>query len=121
MFAVSYHYDKLLATLVDRPPRLSKRFFDCRMPLDINNHELLTEDPLETMRIQQSLTSDGWNPNSKYSCATWARLRFMVASLREDVLEYSFQPLTTDSVANLKCVGVILLPILIAIYANSTL
>lgn len=102
---VVYHSDKLMSVLDDRPPNISIRYADCRMPLDLTDSELLASDPAELFRSQQNLTHDGWSVEERYSSSTWARLRFQVAVMREEVLEYNFQSPTPENVERLKCVS----------------
>ncbi|KAE9367110.1 hypothetical protein N431DRAFT_83075 [Stipitochalara longipes BDJ] len=88
-FAASFQFDKFVSALVDRPPRLLKRFSDCRMPLDLTDEELLSSETEEQARA--SLTTDGWNPKIRYIPATWHRLRYMIGTLREEILEYNYR------------------------------
>ena len=102
MFVATYHHDKMIATLCDRPPRLLRRYSDCKMPLDLTDEELLIEDPLQLATLLRNLTSEGWCAEHRYSNSSWARLRFSLAMSREEVLEYSYQPLTPDIILKLK-------------------
>lgn len=102
VFVVVYHSDKLMSVLDDRPPNISIRYADCRMPLDLTDQALLASDPAELIRSQQNLTSDGWSIEERYSSSTWARLRFQVAVMREEVLEYNFQLPTPENGEKLK-------------------
>lgn len=102
LYASVFHQDKLLATLMDRPPRISKRYSDCQMPLDLTYSEMLTEDPAEIEKLLKTLTIDGWSLERKFCSSGWARLRFNVAAVREEVLEFPFQPSSPEQIARLK-------------------
>ncbi|EXJ86772.1 hypothetical protein A1O3_03726 [Capronia epimyces CBS 606.96] len=99
-FAASFQFDKFVSALVDRPPRLLKRFSDCRMPLDLNDEELLSSETEEQARA--SLTADGWSPKIRYIPATWHRLRYMIGTLREEVLEYNYREPRPETEALIK-------------------
>lgn len=101
-YAASFHIDKALAALADRPPRILKRFSDFRMPLDLSENELLTTDNVEIDRCRQRLTADGWCKESRYSPATYQRLRYIVAAIREELLEVQFWPIQSDAAEKLK-------------------
>lgn len=71
------------------------------MPLDLADDELFA-DPPEFEQARLSLTSEGWNAEGKYFSSTWARLRYILAVFREEVLEYPFRPLTSENITKLK-------------------
>ena len=97
----AYQLDKFIATLLDLPPRILRRYSDCKMPLELTDQELLSEpDELATARAR--LSPDGWRPDVQYIPATWQRLRFELGVLREDILEYPFLPPTLENNAALK-------------------
>lgn len=99
-FASVYQVDKVICTFLDRPPRILRRFSDCKMPLDLSDKELLAE-PNEANQFSQSLGPDGWNPTPRYLSSTWARLRYILGVFREEVMEFPFRPLTPENKAKL--------------------
>lgn len=102
LYAAVFHQDKLLATLMERPPRISKRYSDCQLPLHLTDTEMLTDDPAEIEKLLQTLTSDGWSLERKFCSSGWLRLRCNVAAVREEVLEYPFQPSSPEQIDRLK-------------------
>ncbi|KAE8371329.1 putative fungal-specific transcription factor [Aspergillus bertholletiae] len=89
IFAASYRTDKNLATFLGRPPRLPYHYCDVGLPLDLDDHTLVL-DPVSLDRAVRQLTPDGWGTvNGGLRPATVIRLRYMVARLREQVMELS--------------------------------
>jgi hypothetical protein len=101
VFAKAYHKDKVLASLFDRPPRLLRRYSDTMMPLDLTDMEILA-NPTELLEARDKLNSDGWNSEERFCASTWTRVRFILAELLEEVLEYKFHAITTETVVKLK-------------------
>ncbi|KAF7185439.1 hypothetical protein HII31_13228 [Pseudocercospora fuligena] len=99
-----YQFDKFVATLFDRPPRISKRYSDCHMPLELTDDELLG-DRRKFEEACSKLMPSGWSIEAKLCSATWVRLRYIWTAFREEVLEYPFRLLTAETVAGLKVVA----------------
>jgi hypothetical protein len=70
------------------------------MPLDLNDEELLSGETEE--QAQASLTADGWNQKIRYIPATWHRLRYMIGTLREEILEYNYREPSPETEALIK-------------------
>lgn len=87
-FAAAFQIDKFIATLLDRPPRILRRYSDCSLPLDLTDEDLLA-GPDHLSDVCSALTEDGWSPRTQYTSATWQRLRFAAAAFRERILEFS--------------------------------
>ncbi|KAF7588523.1 hypothetical protein BBP40_005550 [Aspergillus hancockii] len=88
LFAAAYHLDKSIATFLGRPPRISFRHSDCRLPLDINDNAL--EGDLAELEVAlQSLDSEGWNTQGVIQRASLLRQRFLISTFREEILEVS--------------------------------
>jgi hypothetical protein len=85
LFAAVYQLDKSIATFLGRPPRVSWRHSDCRLPLDISDEALTGSREL----AQRSVTVEGWSCHAVYQRAAWIRLRFLVSTFREEILELS--------------------------------
>lgn len=98
---VIYHWDKVVATFFQRPPRLSKRFSDCKLPLDLRDSELLGS-PAALNEARSKLTSEGWNPEGAYCSTTWYRMRFQASTLLEDQWQYKDQQPTLENINKLK-------------------
>ncbi|KAF2108880.1 hypothetical protein BDV96DRAFT_605314 [Lophiotrema nucula] len=54
---------------------------------------------------RQKLTPDGWNSEGIYTITAWTRVRSVLSTIREDILEYKFKPTTAESQMRLdsKC------------------
>ncbi|EME48148.1 hypothetical protein DOTSEDRAFT_147401 [Dothistroma septosporum NZE10] len=100
-FVAAYQLDKFIATLLDLPPRILRRYSDCKMPLELTDEQLLS-DPEALAQARARLSPDGWSPDKQYIPATWQRVRFQLGMLREDILEYPFLPPTLENNAALK-------------------
>lgn len=93
-FARAYRNDKYVATLLDRPPRLLRSRSNTQMPLDLSDDELLADlDGFAMARARLSV--DGWSVGS-FNAATWARFRFVIAAMTEEIFEYRWRPMTTE-------------------------
>ncbi|KAE8411493.1 hypothetical protein BDV36DRAFT_301777 [Aspergillus pseudocaelatus] len=82
-FAVVYSMDKTIATILGRPPSLTRHYCVLKPPLDI-------DDDIDTSYYEQSLQmldSNGWNTDGKRRPSTIVRLRFLLATIREEILE----------------------------------
>lgn len=100
-FAKAYYLDKVFAAVFNRPPRISSRYADCKLPLDISDDELFTSsNKLE--QTQCNLTQDGWNTDGKHRAATWARIRYILAQYREETVEYQFRSLQPADAMKLR-------------------
>lgn len=100
-FVKSYYLDITLSSLVNRPPRILRRYSDCKVPLNLANEDIFL-DAAQVARAISKLTLDGWNTESKYFPTSCIRLRFMAAEIREAVLEYEFRPLTQENIVELR-------------------
>ena len=101
VFARVYHYDKSMASIFDRPPRVLKRYSDCEIPLNLSDEEVLSE-PVVLDEARRRLTEDGWNTEEKYFSSTWTRIRYLTAGLREEILEGELHTMTADRIARLQ-------------------
>ncbi|EIT83012.1 hypothetical protein AO1008_10481 [Aspergillus oryzae 100-8] len=104
LFGTSFRWDKNLATLLGRPPRLPYHYCETSLPLDIDDDSILHRDSPEP--LLQQLGPDGWNitgvNNGTLRHATLLRLRFMISVLREQVLELSLGRRTPDFTEKLR-------------------
>ncbi|PWY73577.1 hypothetical protein BO70DRAFT_319779 [Aspergillus heteromorphus CBS 117.55] len=88
MLSVSHRADKNLATLFGRPPRLPHSYCNATLPLDIADDDLLLNAP-SLHSVLEGLDDDGWNIEGKLLPATVIRIRHILSTLREQVLELS--------------------------------
>lgn len=78
--------DKFLATLVGRPPLLTRRFCYIKPPLDLDDSALLSDKEMFRARVQ-GLDADGWETDGRFHSTTLLRVRMMVAMIRDEILE----------------------------------
>lgn len=103
-FAAAYHIDKLVCTFFERPPRILRRFSDCKMPLDLLDDELLA-DSIKAEQTGFQLDSEGWSPTARFASSTWARIRYVLGVFREEILEFPFRQFTAENKAKLMQVS----------------
>ncbi|THC89003.1 hypothetical protein EYZ11_011544 [Aspergillus tanneri] len=108
VFIACFRTDKNLATFLGRPPRLPGLYCDTDLPLDIEDNSLmLDEAPLQ--QLLSKLSPDGWNESAASSDgrirpATAIRVRFMIGTVREQVLALSIGKKTKTFHADLQTV-----------------
>jgi hypothetical protein len=85
----------------DRPSRITSRYSDCELPLDLTDYDLCAE-PAELILARQKLTPEGWNPEGMYTSTAWTRVRSILSRIREDILEYNFKPATAETQMRLE-------------------
>lgn len=89
-FVRAYYLDKVFAAVFNRPPRITARHADCNLPLDLSDDEIFTSsDKIE--QAKDRLTQNGWNTDGRYRAATWARIRYILAEFREEIVEYQYR------------------------------
>lgn len=71
-----------------------------KLPLDITDDELFSYTTEEEAKM--NLTPDGWCPKPRYIPATWHRLRYMIGTFREEVLEYNYRTPSPETEALLR-------------------
>lgn len=86
IFVAAYARDKVYATFLGRPPRLSYRYCKMELPLDLSDAQLFLEGP-ELEAVIASLDSNGWNTSGNIGRKTWLRVWFQHCKLREEILE----------------------------------
>ena len=90
-FAAAFIVDKQLATLIGRPPRLSKRYSNCRLPLDLSDKEIMLQDS-DLSRKKASLDANGWNTEGKVTRTGCLRARVIATQIRDEILELGLGP-----------------------------
>ncbi|CAG8100229.1 unnamed protein product [Penicillium olsonii] len=94
-FAAAYQLDKSIATFLGRPPRMPWRYADCRMPLDISDEALAT-DNMVLDYAHDYIDESGWSLHGVVQRSSWMRVRFIVSTFRDEILEVSLRKLTPD-------------------------
>lgn len=87
--------DKQLATFLGRPPRISWRYCDVQLPLDISYDELMAEPSVRDAAISK-LDANGWNTAGSLAKAAWTRIALLTGYIREDILELSLSRRVED-------------------------
>ncbi|KGO37198.1 Transcription factor, fungi [Penicillium expansum] len=100
-FAAAYQLDKSIATFLGRPPRIPWRYADCRMPLDISDEALAT-DNIVLNYSHDYLDENGWNTHGVVQRSSWIRVRFIISTFRDEILEVSLQNVTPEMENMLK-------------------
>jgi len=94
-FAAIYSADKDVATFLGRPPRISHRYCNLQLPLDLEFHQVVAERG-DLRLLSNKFDEKGWNWDGVLSWATFARARLLMSFIREDVLELSLGFSVTD-------------------------
>jgi hypothetical protein len=102
-FATIYQVDKYIATLFDLPSRLSRHYSNVVLPLDLSYDELFVER-IGSEEALRRVGDHGWSKSGKYTNSTSVRLRYILARVREEILDYQLYPLTTECKDDLKLV-----------------
>ncbi|PWY82157.1 hypothetical protein BO70DRAFT_336493 [Aspergillus heteromorphus CBS 117.55] len=88
LMGASISFDKQLATFLGRPPRISSRFCNTTLPLDLSFEEIVAEPSIRDAAISK-LDANGWNTDGSTAKAMWARIPLLMGHVREDILELS--------------------------------
>lgn len=96
LFAAAYQLDKSLATFLGRPPRIPKRYTDCKIPKDLSDDALAT-DKRDLSHLRGDLDEDGWNTGLLFQRSTWIRVRYIMMTFRDEILEVSMQNITPET------------------------
>lgn len=100
-FAAAYQLDKSIATFLGRPPRIPWRYADCRMPLDISDEALATDNTVSNYS-HDYIDENGWSRNGVVQRSSWIRVRFIISTFRDEILEVSLQNVTPEMENMLK-------------------
>ncbi|PYH92931.1 hypothetical protein BO71DRAFT_12105 [Aspergillus ellipticus CBS 707.79] len=82
-FSVVYAMDKTIATTLGRPPLMNRHYCVLEPPLDLE-YDI---DPRDYESNLRSINHTGWNRDGKCRPTTLFRLRFLLATVREEILE----------------------------------
>ncbi|KAA8651714.1 uncharacterized protein ATNIH1004_000610 [Aspergillus tanneri] len=105
VFAAAYQLDKSVATFLGRPPRISRRHSDCRLPIDISDADLVGS-PSEFELASRYINGSGWNVQNGFHRASWIRMRFLISTFREETLELSLQGMTRETADQLRDISI---------------
>ncbi|EHA27993.1 hypothetical protein ASPNIDRAFT_41935 [Aspergillus niger ATCC 1015] len=101
-FVTEYYLEKMFGLIFNLTPRITSRYVDVKLPLDLSDDELFAQTPQELEDAKSRLTKDGWNTDGNLRAATWARLRYILSQFREGIVEYRFQASQAADPAQLR-------------------
>jgi hypothetical protein len=93
--ATVYVADKEVCTFLGRPPRISRRYCACQLPLDLSEDEVQLEGD-ELQRSLSKLDEKGWNRHPSVRRTGYIRIRMLTSFIREDILEISLGSAVDD-------------------------
>ncbi|KAJ5902329.1 hypothetical protein N7495_002857 [Penicillium taxi] len=93
LMSLAYSMDKQLATFLGRPPRVSWRFCNFSLPLDLSFNELIAEPSVRDAAISK-LDSNGWNRAGSHGI--YMRVVLLMGPIRESILELSLSQQVED-------------------------
>ncbi|EHK26965.1 uncharacterized protein TRIVIDRAFT_140473 [Trichoderma virens Gv29-8] len=86
LFAQMFVGEKHAVLFTGRPPRISHRYAFTPLPLDLRDEDLLEGG--ETLRAAvKALDENGWNTNGKVYPTTFTRARYIIALIRDELVE----------------------------------
>ncbi|KAK3382108.1 hypothetical protein B0T24DRAFT_600503 [Lasiosphaeria ovina] len=83
-FTAVYSMDKAIATTLGRPPLIHRNYCVLDAPLDFDDDDLTGR---ELEHELQKLDQHGWNTDGRRRSTSFMRLRYLLATVREEVLE----------------------------------
>ncbi|KAH7304077.1 hypothetical protein B0I35DRAFT_484749 [Stachybotrys elegans] len=86
MFCQTFVSDKLSIAFTGRPALITGRYCSTPLPLDLRDQDLIG-DEATLARAIQDLDPQGWNTKSGLQPATTIRARYMMASIRDELME----------------------------------
>ena len=101
IFAAAFHWDKLLATLFDRPPRIPSYYADCRLPLELTDDQLCSNG-LSDEELAALERSGGWYTGGFNSNTSWIRALYLLAQFKEETLLHQLKPLDQETRSKLE-------------------
>nr|POE56460.1 hypothetical protein CFP56_33432 [Quercus suber] len=109
-FAMIYHLDKSVSIWHECPVRMPRSGSDTRMPLDLHDDDLLVDGESQISAARVKLSLDGWNwsASRNYHTSAWARIRYLLGPIREQISEYAFfpKPLSGEHIQRLEDLAV---------------
>lgn len=92
--------DKVVVLFTGRPPQISRRYVSTPLPLDLDDDELLAGDAAlaESVRL---LDENGWNTKGGLYASTSLRCRFLIALIRDELIEIAIGNLKEADIGNL--------------------
>jgi hypothetical protein len=95
-FAACFTIDKILATVFERPPRLSFRFCDIEPDMKHAHNGLSSHQRSRCSTRQSTSKATTCQHNTNQSAFTWVWASYGASRFREEILEALFETETTD-------------------------
>lgn len=76
--------DKNIATILGRPPLINRGYCTLDAPLDFDDDHLTGPQLQEELK---KIDQNGWNTDGRRRSTTYMRLRYLLATVREEALE----------------------------------
>jgi hypothetical protein len=89
IYSSVYRSDKTMAIFYGRPPLMSSRYSDRKLPLDLAEEVIVTSNTDILNEALSQLDSNGWNTNGDIWSASWVRMRGHISQFKEKFLEQS--------------------------------
>jgi len=100
-FTAVYAMDKTIATTLGRPPLIHRSYCSLDAPLDFDDDGLVG---LELEHELAKLDQHGWNTDGRRRTTTFMRLRYLLATVREEVLELHLGVnIAASAIPNVPC------------------
>ncbi|KAH0134770.1 hypothetical protein KCU66_g659, partial [Aureobasidium melanogenum] len=101
IFAAAYDWDKFLATLFGRPPRILSSYADCRLPLELTNDQLSSGGLSDEEQASFELTG-GWATENFPCSASYIRAIHILAQFKEQALLHHLKTLDSETRSKLE-------------------
>jgi len=89
IYSACYRSDKSLATFFGRPPMMNWRYSDRKLPLDLDDSVVTSDNQELFNEAVLKLDSDGWGTEGICRGTSWIRLRTKMSLVKERFLELS--------------------------------
>jgi hypothetical protein len=78
--------DKSISTFLGRPPLINRQYCLLDPPIDLSDEHVNLHGQ-SPQNVQISVNPDGWNSDGKRNSVSLIRIRFLLASVREETME----------------------------------
>ncbi|KAE9982494.1 hypothetical protein BLS_005924 [Venturia inaequalis] len=96
-FIQAYGSECSIASFLGRPTRLSYRYCNISLPLDLDDDQVVMEGA-QLQEALASLDSNGWNKKNRVLRTTWMRCWLGFAPRREDIIDLALGNYTAEEV-----------------------
>ncbi|KAJ6007697.1 hypothetical protein N7540_011673 [Penicillium herquei] len=100
--AWAHDYDKVVASFISRPTRLSRHFCVVDLPLDLPDAVVMGTIE-EFLKARENLDENGWNKDKVPLPVSRQRVQLMTCMIREEALELKIGPSVPDMEVKAAC------------------